>query len=87
MGPKKERKALNGIQWEVAHPLTLNYGAPIASMDATMCVSNEGTPYVGITKGFKFVNFKNLKPFVIPMYGVPSLLTYMVASMEAIGAA
>ena len=22
-------KALNGIQWEVAHPLTLNYEAPI----------------------------------------------------------
>ena len=44
------KKALNGSQWEVAHPLTLNYGAPIASMDATMCVSNEGTPYVGITK-------------------------------------
>ena len=33
-------KALNGIQWEVAQPLTLNYWAPIASMDATMCVSN-----------------------------------------------
>ncbi len=30
-------KALNGIQWEVAHPLTLNYGATIASRDATMC--------------------------------------------------
>ncbi len=26
--------ALNGIHWEVAHPLTLNYGTPIASMDA-----------------------------------------------------
>ena len=24
-------KALNGIQWEVAHPLTLNYEAPFAS--------------------------------------------------------
>ncbi len=47
-GLEKSLKALNGIQWEVAHPLTLNYGAPIPSMDATMCVSNEGTPYVGI---------------------------------------
>ena len=52
------RKALNGIQWEVAHPLTLNYGAPIASMDVTICVSSEGTPYMGITKGFKFVTQK-----------------------------
>ncbi len=42
-------KALNGIQWEVAHPLMLNNGAPVTSMDATMCVSNEGTPYEGIT--------------------------------------
>ncbi len=41
-------KALNGIQWEVAYPLTLNYGAPIASRDASICVSSEGTPYVGI---------------------------------------
>ena len=45
-------KALNGIQWEVAHPLSLNYGAPIAYMDATICVSGGGTPYIGITKGF-----------------------------------
>ena len=51
------RKALNGIQWEVAHPLALNNRAPIASMDATMCVSVEGTPYIGITKSFKFVKF------------------------------
>ncbi len=50
-------KALNGIQWEVAHPLTLNYEAPIASKDATICVSSEGTPSVGITKGFKLVKF------------------------------
>ncbi len=50
-------KALNGIQCEVAHPLSLNYGAPIASMDATICVSGGGTPYIGITKGFKFVKF------------------------------
>ncbi len=42
------QKALNGIHWEVAHPLMLNYGAPIASTDATMCVSSEGTSYVGI---------------------------------------
>ncbi len=28
-------KALNGIQWKVAHPLAFNYGAPIASMDTT----------------------------------------------------
>ncbi len=54
---QKWSKALNGIQWEVAHPLTLNYGAPIASMDATICVSVEGTPYVGITKGFKCVMY------------------------------
>ncbi len=26
-------KALNGIQWEVAHLLTLNYEVPIFSMD------------------------------------------------------
>ena len=50
-------KALNGIQWEVAHPLPLNYGALIASMDATICVIGVGTPYIGITKGFKFVRF------------------------------
>ncbi len=56
-------KALNGIQWEVVYPLTLNYDAPISSRDATIYVSSEGTPYVGITKGWK--------PFVIPMYGVP----------------
>ncbi len=31
-------KALNGIQWEVAHPLPLNCGAPIASLDASICV-------------------------------------------------
>ncbi len=53
----KSPKALNGIQWEVAHPLMLNYGAPIASMDAIMCVSGEGTSYVGIPKGFEFVKF------------------------------
>ena len=35
MIPKLSR-ALNGIQWEVARPLTLNYGTPITSMDATM---------------------------------------------------
>ncbi len=29
-------KALNGIQWEVAHPLTLNSRALIASRDATI---------------------------------------------------
>ncbi len=34
-------KALNGIQWEVAPPLTLNYGTPITSMDAAICVSGE----------------------------------------------
>ena len=44
---KRNTKALNGIHWEVAHPLTLNDGAPIASMDATMCFSGEGTSYVG----------------------------------------
>ncbi len=37
------RKALNGIQWEVADPLTLNNGAPIISVNATMCVSTECT--------------------------------------------
>ncbi len=52
-------KALNGIQWEVAHPLMLNYGAPIASMDAIMCVSGEGTSYVGIPKGFEFQRVGN----------------------------
>ncbi len=52
-----EIKALNGIQWEVAHPLPLNYGAPVASMDATVCVSGEGTPYLRITKGFNFIKF------------------------------
>ena len=52
-----QTKALNGIQWEVAHPLTLNYKAPIPSRDATICVSSEGTPYIVITKGFKFVKF------------------------------
>ncbi len=26
----------------------LNYGAPIASVDATMCVSGEATPYIGM---------------------------------------
>ncbi len=31
-------------------------------------------------------NFTNLKPVVIPTYGVPSLLTHMVVSIEAIGA-
>ena len=31
-------------------------------------------------------NFTNLKPFVIPTDGVPSLLTHMVVSIEAIGA-
>ncbi len=36
-------KALNGIHWKVAHPLMFNYGAPIASMNATMCVRGEGT--------------------------------------------
>ncbi len=41
-------KALNGIQWKVAHPLPLNYGAPISSRDATMCVSGGGTPYLSI---------------------------------------
>ncbi len=35
------QKALSGIQWEVAHPMALNYGAPIASMDATLCVNDE----------------------------------------------
>ena len=29
-------KAPNGIQWEVAHPLTLNYRAPIAYRDALL---------------------------------------------------
>ncbi len=51
-----------------------------------MCVSGVGTRYVGITKGFKFVKFQNSKPFAIPIYEVPSLLTHMVASMEMIGA-
>ncbi len=49
--PELWSKALNGIQWEVAHPLSLNYGVPIASMDAAICVSGGGTPYVGLTKG------------------------------------
>ncbi len=39
-------KAFYGIQMEVAHQLALNYGDPITSMDATMCVSVEGTPYL-----------------------------------------
>ncbi len=50
------KKALNGIQWRVAHPLTLNHEVPMGSMDATICVSSAGIPYVDIT---------NLKPFVI----------------------
>ncbi len=87
-----------GPQWKVAHPLTLNYKAPIASRDATICVSSGGTPCGGITKGFKFVkflcfacyskqrNFTNVKPFVIPTYRVPSPGTHMVASIAAIGA-
>ncbi len=75
-------KALNGIQWEVAHPLSLNYGAPVGSMDTTICVGSAGIPYVGITKGFKFLN---LKPFVIPTYEVPALVTHMVTSIDAIG--
>ncbi len=29
---KSNKKALNGITWEVAHPLALNYGGPPASM-------------------------------------------------------
>ncbi len=36
-------KGLNGIQWEVAYLLTLNYRAPTTSMDATICVSGGGT--------------------------------------------
>ncbi len=56
-----QEKALNGIQWEVAHPLSLNYGAPIASMDAAICVSGGGNPYIGITKGFK--EFYKLETF------------------------
>ncbi len=32
-----DQKTLNGIQWEVAHPLSLNYRGLIASMDATIC--------------------------------------------------
>ncbi len=36
-------KALNGIQWEVAHPLSLNYGAPVGYMDATMCARTADT--------------------------------------------
>ncbi len=70
-----QTKALNGIQWEVAHPLTLNYGVPITSTDETICVSGAGTPYIGIIKGV-----------TLPMYGVPSTLTHMVAPIEAIGA-
>ncbi len=34
------------IQWDVAHPLTLNNRAHIISVDAIMCVSDEGTSYV-----------------------------------------
>ncbi len=60
-----------------------NYGAPIASTDATMCVSDEDTAYIGIAKGFEFV--KSLS-FVIPTYEDPALLTHMVASIDAIGA-
>ena len=41
-----DAKALNGIQWEVAHPLTLNNGAPIASRNATTCVGSEGTLFL-----------------------------------------
>ncbi len=35
------QKALNGIQWDVAHPLTLNYRAPIALH--TVCRYNKGS--------------------------------------------
>ncbi len=45
-----DRKSLNGI-----HLLTLNYGGPIASIGATMCVNGCGTSYIGqigITKVF-----------------------------------
>ncbi len=46
-GKNQTSKALNGIQLEVAHPLTLQYGAPISSMDGTICGSSGGTPYIG----------------------------------------
>ncbi len=38
LSERKGEKALNGIQWEVAHLLPLNYAAPIAFLDATICV-------------------------------------------------
>ncbi len=56
-------KALNGIQWEVAHPLPLNYGAPIASMDATMCVSSGGTPPSFNDNGWATSHWIPLKAF------------------------
>ena len=57
---------------EVAHPLTLNYGAPIVSIDATIC--GEGTPYVGFVIPMQC------------MYEMSASLAHMVASIEAIRA-
>ncbi len=37
---------LNGIHWEVAHPLALTCGATIASMNSTILSSGEA-PYIG----------------------------------------
>ncbi len=84
-------KALNGIQWEVAHPLTLNYGASITSKDATinhMCHQWRHSIH-RYNKRFQVCklphfeyskkrDFTNLKPFAVPMYG---MLTHMVTSL------
>ena len=43
---KSRGKARNGTQWEVAHLLALNFGAPIDFMDAPICVEVEGTTYI-----------------------------------------
>ena len=52
------KKALNGTQWEFAHPLTLNYWAPIAFMrtvqveSAATDIFENNTPYTTMVRFF-----------------------------------
>ena len=70
----KSSKALNGIQWKVAHQLMFNYGDPIASMDATICVSGEGTAYIGMVCNFPLDSIEGLyHDVIIPYLGLAPL--------------
>ncbi len=88
--PPFDEASLKGPEWNpllFAHPPTLNHRKPIGCADPSLGVCDGGTPYVAISKGFRFGIQSAVppqwcpKPFDI----VPPSQTLKVGSVQPMG--